>query len=204
MIGFLKGLSPTSKGILGVLLLGSVWFFVHLSLIVVDGLNDEIQPVSLAVVLGNQVLPNGEPSHRLKMRLDRAITLYHKGYFSWILVSGGTGKEGFDEAKVMKRYLQEHKIPGSAIFMDSKGNNTYLTAKHTRRLMQQKKWHSVLLISQYFHISRCKLAFSRFGLAQVHSARAVYSFEWRELYSLFREFFGYYAYWLKSYPEKRP
>jgi vancomycin permeability regulator SanA len=69
------------------------------------GLRDEIDRADVAVVLGNTVEPNGKPSARLQARLDKTIALYRRNLFTKTIVSGGVGKEGFDEAVVMKAYL---------------------------------------------------------------------------------------------------
>lgn len=87
------------------------WFIIHTTFIIIDGLNDELKPVDTAVVLGNKVEDDGQPSERLKARLDRTLELYGEGYFALVIVSGGIGKEGFDEAKVMKSYLLANGIP---------------------------------------------------------------------------------------------
>ena len=178
---------------------GFVWFFLHIILIVWDGFSDELHKSDVAVVFGNQVHPNGKPSQRLQMRLDRTVNLYREGYFQSILVSGATGVEGHDEAKVMKQYLIDRNIPEKIIYVDSSGKNTYKTVEYAKALLTRKEWNSILLISQYFHISRAKLTSYRFGICQVYSAHAIYHFEWREFYSLFREFVGYYAYLSKKY-----
>jgi vancomycin permeability regulator SanA len=92
-----------------------LWFIIHTILIVTDGLNDELADVDIAVVLGNKVELDGQPSNRLKARLDKSVELYGTGYFKNIIVSGGIGKEGFDEAKVMKEYLVNKGIPPNII-----------------------------------------------------------------------------------------
>src|SRR5262245_21950109 len=72
-----------------------------------DGLTDDPVPADVAVVPGNQVNPDGTPSDRLAARLDTALNLYRRGVVKAVLVSGGTGVEGFDEADVMAAYLRE-------------------------------------------------------------------------------------------------
>lgn len=172
-----------------------LWFLLHIALIVIDGLKDEIAIVDTAVVLGNKVELNGEPSKRLKSRLDRAIELYKKNYFKYIIVSGGIGKEGFDEAKVMRDYLIKNGVNKENIIVDSKGNNTYFTALNSKKISDDKGFNSIMVISQYFHISRTKLAFSKVGFRKVYSAHAYY-FGIKDIYSLIREFFAYYKYLL--------
>lgn len=173
-----------------------LWFGIHTSIIVFDGLNDELEITDTAVVLGNKVELNGQPSERLKSRLDRAAQLYEKGYFKYIIVSGGIGKEGFDEAEVMKEYLREFEIPEDHIIEDSEGYNTYMTAENAKVIMNEMEFGSVMVISQYHHITRTKLAFKKVGVEQVYSAHAKI-FEYRDIYSLVREFIAYYKYFLK-------
>ncbi|MCB9642848.1 MAG: YdcF family protein [Myxococcales bacterium] len=177
-----------------------LWFVGHLVWMMVDGFSDELKRSDVAVVFGNQVHPDGRPSLRLKMRLDRTIELYNKGLFRWVIVSGALGVEGHDEAVVMKRYLEKRGIPAKQILVDSAGKNTYKTAQYTAKILKRRKWHSILFVTQYFHIVRARLAFHRFGIQEVAGAHAWYHFESREFYSILREFVGYYAYLLKRYP----
>ena len=50
-----------------------------------------------------------------------------------------------------------------------------------------------MAISQYFHLTRCRLAFRQAGIAPVYSAHAKL-WEWRDLYSTPREVVGLLAY----------
>lgn len=170
-----------------------IWFIIHSAVIVIDGLTDEIHAADVAVVLGNKVEANGEPSERLKSRLDKAVELYNRGYFTSIIVSGGIGIEGFDEGKVMKEYLMDQGISEENIIVDSHGSNTWMTAENTKRFMDEWNGGTVMIISQYHHLSRTKLAFKKLGMEPVASASADI-IEMRDLYSIFREFFAYYEY----------
>ena len=178
-------------GSIGLLIIGSV-------VISIAGLSDNIDRSDVAVVLGNTVDPSGKPSARLQARLDKTIELYQQGVFKNTIVSGGVGKEGFDEAVVMKQYLVAHGLPTEWIYVDSKGDNTYLTAKHTAQLMTEHKWQSAIAISQYFHLPRTKLALQRFGVKTVYTAHANF-FELRDLYSTVREVFSYGSYQIRSF-----
>ncbi|MEL7655793.1 MAG: YdcF family protein [Bacillota bacterium] len=170
-----------------------IWFVVHTLIITIDGLNDDLGRSDAAVILGNKVELDGTPSARLQGRLERAIQLYEKGYFDYIIVSGGLGKEGFSEAIIMKEYLLEKGIPGDNILVDEEGNDSYMTAKNTKRIMDQRGFHTVTVISQFYHISRTRLAFNKVGLDDVYSAHST-SYEVRDIYSLIREFPAYYKY----------
>ena len=170
-----------------------LWFCLHTVIVVVDGVSDNINSVDVGIILGNKVEVTGQPSERLKSRLDKGIDLYNKGYLKNIIVSGGIGKEGFDEAKVMKDYLVKHGVLESRIILDSKGNNTFMTAENSKVIIENNDFNSVMIISQYYHITRTRLAFKKVGFNNVYSAHAKL-FEIRDIYSLTREFFAYYKY----------
>jgi vancomycin permeability regulator SanA len=171
---------------------------VPAAIIAIAGSIDDIHSADVAVVLGNTVNPDGKPSRRLQARLDKTIELYRAGIFQNTIVSGGVGIEGFDEAVVMKQYLVRAGLPQDRIYLDSQGDNTYLTAKHTAQLMVEHRWHSAIAISQYFHLPRTKLALQKFGISPVYTAHADF-FEFRDLYSTVREVFSYGSYQLRSF-----
>jgi vancomycin permeability regulator SanA len=141
-----------------------VWFVVHVLVITIDGFIDEKQHADVGVILGNKVERDGNPSERLRYRLEKAVELYREGYFNYIIVSGGVGVEGYDEAKIMKQYLVQKGIPSEKIITDSMGFNTMATAKNTKKIMGEIEDRSVMVITQFYHISRTKLAFYKASL----------------------------------------
>src|SRR5262245_12855092 len=92
--------------------------------IIWDGLTDTIDKADVAVVLGNTVDRDGQPSLRLQARLDKALDLYRRGVAPVILVSGGLGAERYDEAAVMRQYLIARGVPAPHILVDSHGDTT--------------------------------------------------------------------------------
>lgn len=165
--------------------------------IVIDGGHDRIHTSDVAIVFGNTVNPDGSASPRLEARLDKAIALYNKGVIPRIIVSGGTGKEGVDEALAMKFYLVANDIPFEAVIVDSNGYTTADTARNSASIMRQHGYQSALLVSQYFHITRARMALHQCGISKLYNAHPTY-FEWRDIYSLAREVVGFYAYYFKQ------
>ena len=161
--------------------------------LVADGLTDNPKPADVAIVFGSKVEPNGRPSARLRARLDAGAALYHQALAKDIIVSGGFGKEGYDEAVVMKQYLVDSGIPADRIVVDSHGDNTLLTAQNAALIMKDRNATSAIIVSQYFHISRARLALKRCGVSTVTSVHAK-CFEPRDFYSIAREVAAYYAY----------
>ena len=164
-----------------------------------SGLSDHIHPADVGVVLASKVESDGRPKPSLCARLDKTLELYRKGMFPFVIVSGGID-HGWDEAAVMKQYLVGHGVPEERIWADNKGVNTYYTAKNTARFMAGHGMKSVLVITQYFHVPRSRLALERFGVSPVYSAHANF-FHVRDLLWVPRDAVGYGYYWLRSYPK---
>ncbi|UOQ47019.1 YdcF family protein [Gracilibacillus caseinilyticus] len=146
------------KWLLIVFAVWCLWFFIPTSYIVIDGWTDENKKGDLGVVFGNKVNEDGSLSDRLKARLDKALEYYQSEMIEIILVSGGVGKEGYDEAKVMEEYLIRKGVNSEDIFVDSEGYNTRMTAENSYRIanVNQLPVQSVTVITQYFHITRAK------------------------------------------------
>ena len=150
------------------------------------GLSDHVQAADAAIVPGNTVYPDGSPSNRLKGRLDAALAIFHAGHCKMIFVSGAKGAEGVDEAKAMKAYLVQQGVPSDRIIQDSQGLNTESTARKAAVAMHQRRYSTVLAVSQFFLVPRLRRLLADQGLTVVGSAHGRY-FELRDVYSLFRE-----------------
>lgn len=173
-------------------------FLVGTVILVMAGLRDQLGHADVGLVLGSKVDLDGTPSPRLCARLDRTLELFRIGYFPLVIASGGIGKEGYDEALVMRDYLVAHGIPKERIIMDSAGTTTFASAKNTLQIVRRQKLSSVLVVSQYFHIPRARMALERFGVSEVYSSHARF-FELRDMYSSPRELLGYLRYVCRHY-----
>ena len=167
------------------------WFIIHSLYIIYDGLSDNGAQADVAVILGNKVNEDGTLSERLEKRLETGVELYQNQRIKKIIVSGGLGKEGFYEGSKMKEYLISKNIPGSVIIVDNKGNNTRLTVENALKIKKRYDFKSLIVVSQYFHVTRTKKLFQDKGFENVNSISPRY-FEWRDLYSILREFPAYY------------
>jgi len=174
------------------LLIFIVWFVGHAIFITIDGLTDHHQNADLAVVLGSKVNIDGTLSERLEKRLESGLELYNKGRVKKILVSGGLGKEGYFEGTKMKDFYLKNGVPDSLILVDNMGNNTISTVENTLALKDSLYFKSIIVVSQYFHVTRTKMLFKERDFYEVGSVSPNY-FEFRDFYSLTREFFAYYT-----------
>jgi vancomycin permeability regulator SanA len=168
------------------------WLIGHSLYITFDGLKDEGYKSDIAVILGNKVNEDGTLSERLTKRLECGLILYKTGRVKKIIVSGGLGKEGFYEGNKMKDFLVSKHVPNLVIIVDNYGNNTIATVDNTLKLRDSLKFKSIIVVSQYFHLTRIKMLFRKRGFNNVSSVSPYY-FEVRDFYSLLREFGAYYT-----------
>jgi vancomycin permeability regulator SanA len=170
-----------------------VFFSIHTIYISYDGLTDDNTQSDVALVLGNKVNEDGTLSDRLIARCDKAIELFNAHKVKYIIVSGGIGKEGFSEGVKMHDYILKNGVVDSLILTDSKGNTTEATVKNYVALNRYRKFSSVTVVSQFYHITRTKKMLSDAGVDNVYGASPNF-FEWRDIYSTSREFFAFYWY----------
>lgn len=174
----------------------SIWMVAAFA-IALDGLCTRPANADLALVMGNTVTRANRPTPRLEARLEAARALYSRGGCKAIMVSGGIDERDLrNEAAGMRQWLVEHGVPPGAIVEDSLGTNTRASAQHARRWLLVHHMHSAVVISQYFHLPRARLALRQEG---VIDAGGQYPRRWfaRDLYSSLREVPGYLAYWMK-------
>lgn len=150
------------------------------------GFSDHVEAADAVVVPGNTVHPDGTLSGRLQGRLDAALVVFRSGNCKVIVVSGARGVEGVDESEAMKAYLVRRGVPPDRIIQDDQGFTTAATARNAALALHQRGYRTVIAVSQFFHVPRLRWLLSSQGLQVVGSGHARY-FEFRDLYSLFRE-----------------
>ncbi len=182
-------LKTTIKILIGLLLL---WIVVHIKYSIIDGLSDNGESADIAVILGSKVNEDGTLSVRLEKRLECGFTLYDNGRIRKIIVSGGLGREGYYEGDKMQEYLIKKGVPKSDIIVDNYGNNTTATVENTVKIVDSLNYSSIIVVSQYFHLTRTKMLFRKNKFENVNSVSPKY-FEARDIYSIFEEFAAFYS-----------
>lgn len=168
--------------------------------LVAAGMAAGVDESEVAIVFGSKVEESGDPSARLKARLDTSAELYSSGRVARVFVSGGTGEEGFDESAVMRDYLVAAGLPEAAIVADPKGVTTEATCANARTFMEAEDLETAAVVTQYFHVPRARWSCGREGI-EVSGARAPRFFELRDIYSLARETIAFPVYLLRSLTE---
>lgn len=179
------------KRVLGFLIL---WGIIHTAVIITDGLLDTTSRADVAIILGSKVEESGALSHRLRARVMAGLNAYERNQVNYLLVSGGLGIEGYNEAMKMKQFLIDKGVAEQDILVDPAGNTTALTARNSWEIMQAHGLQSAIVVSHYFHLSRSKMACRKVGIQVLGSIHADMAPQWRELYSIPREVLAYYVY----------
>ena len=111
-----------------------------------------------------------------------------------LIMTGGVGRNGWSEPEVMKRTAMEAGVPATAILTDPTGVDTRRSAEGCRRLMTAAGLESALIVSHYYHLARCRMAFALAGIrCRTVPARMSRRLA-REPYYVLRECAGFLAY----------
>jgi len=84
-------------------------------------------------------------------------------------------------------------VPPARIIEDNEGENSYLTAKDFKMVADSLHSSSVIVVSSFYHITRCKYIFRKLGIRNVHGASSDIFYA-NDLVSLLREFPALYKY----------
>jgi uncharacterized SAM-binding protein YcdF (DUF218 family) len=142
----------------------AVAYVVSFLIVVVVSRRDQRQKADAIVVLGAAQY-NGHPSPVLKARLDHGITLYKAGLAPLLMVTGGTASGDTEsEAMVSRRYVLSNGIPDSVIIVRPEGRSTDASMEAVGLWLKQRDLHSVLLVSDPFHMCRLRFEARRMDL----------------------------------------
>ncbi|WP_373873013.1 SanA/YdcF family protein [Actinoplanes palleronii] len=111
----------------------------------------DVPDAPVALVLGAQVDPPGEPSAFLAARLDIARQLYEAGKVKAILVSGDHAEWRYDEPGAMLVWLVARGVPADRIVMDHAGFDTYDSCSRASKIFGVRQ---AIVVSQSFHVPR--------------------------------------------------
>lgn len=132
-------------------------FAAEVGYIHAEGLADHRQPARVIVVFGAKVHEDGTPSEALLERVTTGVELYRQGLSKTLIVSGGIGHEGQDEAEVMKRIAVRQGVPAEDIVTDNQGTNTEASLRAVRAFLAAHGGGKALVVSHYHHLPRVRL-----------------------------------------------
>ncbi|QYN50839.1 MULTISPECIES: YdcF family protein [Apibacter] len=180
--------------ITGIILL-FLWFILHTIAIIIDGNQEDTRDADVGVIFGTKNKKDGSMPMSLIRRLNIGLKLYNEGQVQKLIVSGGLANKNFCEADLMQEYLLEHGVLLSDIILDNKALNTEENVENSLKIMKDNNYRKLIIISQYYHISRIKLMYYKLGFYNLGSASSHHYSKRHHYMSLIREFFAYYYYY---------
>lgn len=133
--------------------------------------HDETQPADVILVLGAAEY-RGKPSPVLRARLDHALALYRRAIAPRIMTTGGAGGDpDYTEGGVGRSYLVAKGVPPEAIVVENEGESTVYSIAAAAEIMQRMGLHSVVVVSDGYHIFRVKRMLQARGLQVYGSPR---------------------------------
>ncbi len=135
-------------------------------LVIIDqyGYVDQTQPADVIIVLGAQVMSNGQPGPSLARRAAHAASLYQQGYADFVLCSGGVGDNPPSEARAACGRVMELGVPPEAIIYEENAHSTEENAAFSAQIMRTHSWRSAILATDGFHLFRAAWMFQRTGV----------------------------------------
>ncbi|HYW48663.1 MAG TPA: YdcF family protein [Bryobacteraceae bacterium] len=132
---------------------------------------EEAQPADVILVLGAAEY-RGKPSPVLRARLDHALELYNRRLAPLIMTTGGAGGDPvFTEGGVGRAYLVSRGVPSEAIAVETEGETTVESTALAGEIMHRMGLHSVVVVSDGYHIYRVKKMLQFRGLNVYGSPR---------------------------------
>ncbi|MCP3057800.1 YdcF family protein [Myxococcus sp. K38C18041901] len=141
-----------------------------------EGAHDTFQPgepYDAVIVLGGGLDPSAtERSGRLEFnaapeRILQGFDLVREGHARFVLISGGSldpRPTAVVEADVLSRMLQAWGIPAERIVTEGKSRNTRENAVESARIIQERGWKRLLLVTSAAHMPRAQGCFAAVGL----------------------------------------
>lgn len=117
-------------------------------------ITEQIQNSDFLLVLGHVLNADGTPKRELVARLEMAFSASEIHPAAKLVVSGGGKTAGFNEAEVMKRWLEQKGVASSRILMELDSQDTVENIILSTSLLNQLQAQSVCLITGAHHMDR--------------------------------------------------
>ncbi len=118
----------------------------------------------VAIVFGAAVYRDGRLSPVLRDRVETAITLYHSGQVSRIIMSGQDDSIYYNEPGTMMAYAVEHGVDPAHVQADPAGHRTYDTCYRALHVFDVS---SAVLVTQAFHLPRALMTCEGLGIEAI-------------------------------------
>jgi len=117
------------------------------------------------VVLGAALAAPGVPGRVLRRRVRSAVEVANAHGAPFLVVSGGLTLHPPAEAEVMRDLAVEAGLDADRIVIEDQARNTFENAVYTGRIMRERGWGRVVVVTDAFHMRRALYVFRTLGLA---------------------------------------
>jgi uncharacterized SAM-binding protein YcdF (DUF218 family) len=119
------------------------------------------------VVLGAALAAEGVPGPALKRRMEHGVRVLNERGSPYLVVSGGLTRHPPAEAEVMRVLAIDLGVPEQRIIVEDLAVNTFENAVYTGRIIRDRGWRQVVVVTDWFHMPRALYVFRRLGLSAV-------------------------------------
>ena len=138
----------------------------------------QVQHADVIVVLGGATEPALDPRPEVELnaaadRLVHGAALYRQGVADRVLLSGGDidflSLSSDSPASDMESVMEMLGVPGEAMLLQGKSQNTYEDALYSCQMIKDKGYNSVVLVTSAIHMPRAVGVFEKQGCPVIPS-----------------------------------
>lgn len=154
---------------LWLLLAGFVWCIVLATLIWRDGARDHATKSDCIIVLGAAV-QGTNPSPVFEERIRHGINLFHAGYASKLLFTGGIGEgQKHSESSIGRSVATQQAVAPSDILIEERSRTTRQNLSEAGAVMRKHGLKSAIIVSDPLHMKRAMMMADGLGIDAVSS-----------------------------------
>ena len=120
--------------------------------------------IDALVVLGAAMAAPGVPGPALRRRLEYGVTVFFDRNAGYLLVSGGIVGPPPAEAHAMREMALSRGVAAERIVVEDMARNTFENAVYAGRIIRERQWRRVVIVTDAFHLPRALYVFRRLGL----------------------------------------
>lgn len=109
------------------------------------------------VILGAAVWGGNRPSPVLRERINKGFEIYDRKNVRMLVLTGGGSPNEMTEGDVAKNELVKYGVDPKNLIVENASNSTMEQLQYVRDLLfMDRKWKKIILISDNYHLFRCK------------------------------------------------
>jgi uncharacterized SAM-binding protein YcdF (DUF218 family) len=109
------------------------------------------------VILGAAVWGGNRPSPVLRERINKGFEIYDRKNVRILVLTGGGSPNEMTEGDVAKNELVKYGVDPKNLIVENSSNSTMEQLQYVRDLLfRDRKWKKIILISDNYHLFRCK------------------------------------------------